>query len=448
LCAQHARGDRDSVARRFVEADLSYNSCERILLCAREFHKHKPVEVLIVQLEFKPEEIAFRDQVREFLRARLPRSIASKVLEGQDAERDDMVLWQKLLAAQGWGGVGWPKQYGGTGWSAMQTSIFDEECAIAGAPPLNPFGLRMVAPVIMAFGNAQQQQRYLPKIASGEEWWCQGYSEPGSGSDLASLKTRAVREGDCYVVTGQKTWNSLGQYADWIFCLVRTDPQAKQQQGISFLLIDMKSPGVSIRPITLLDGSVEVNDVWFDQVRVPLENRIGEENQGWTYAKFLLGHERSSIAGVGIAKRELARLKFIAASERKSGKALLDDPLFAARIAQVEIELTALELTSLRTICAQKNKRAFGPEASVLKVRGTEIHQAISELTMLAMGRYALPWQREAMAAGDQIDPPHQVGPRYARGAAGQYLNLRKLSIYGGTNEIQKNIIAKMLVGL
>jgi alkylation response protein AidB-like acyl-CoA dehydrogenase len=401
-----------------------------------------------VQLEFNQEELAFRDQVRAFVRAKLPTSISTKVLDGQDIDRDDMLIWQRLLAAQGWGGVGWPKQFGGTGWSSMQLNIFDEECAIAGAPRLNPFGLRMVAPVIMAFGNAQQQQRYLPKIASGEEWWCQGYSEPGSGSDLASLKTRAVREGDCYVVTGQKTWNTLGQYADWIFCLVRTDTQAKPQQGISFLLIDMKSPGVSIRPITLLDGSVEVNDIWFDRVRVPLENRIGEENHGWTYAKFLLGHERTNIAGVGIAKRELARLKYIAGTERKHGKALLDDPLFAARVAQVEIDLTALELTSLRTICAEKQQRAPGPEASVLKLRGTEIQQAISELTMLAMGPYALPWQREAMAAGYQIDPLHPVGPPYAQGAAGRYLNLRKLSIFGGTNEIQKNIIAKMLVGL
>jgi alkylation response protein AidB-like acyl-CoA dehydrogenase len=408
----------------------------------------QPIEVCLLQLGFSEEELAFRDQVRSFLRAKLPTSIGTKVLAGQDIERDEMVTWQKLLAAQGWGGLGWPKQFGGTGWTSMQMFIFDEECGIAGAPRLNPFGLRMVAPVIMAFGNAQQQQRYLPTIAAGDEWWCQGYSEPGSGSDLASLKTRAVRDGDSYVVTGQKTWNTLGQYADWIFCLVRTDPQAKAQQGISFLLIDMKSPGVSVRPIKLLDGSVEVNDIWFDQVRVPLQNRIGEENHGWTYAKFLLGHERTSIASIGIAKRELARLKHVAASERKRGKALLDDALFAARVAQVEIDLMALELTTLRTISAEKNKGAPGPEASILKLRGTEIQQAISELTMLAMGPYALPWWHEATAAGYQIDPHHPVGPQYARGAAGRYLNLRKLSIFGGTNEIQRNIIAKMLVGL
>jgi len=401
-----------------------------------------------MHLELNDEELTFRDEVRQFLRTKLPESIARKVLEGEDLNRDDMVTWQRVLAQHGWGGLGWPRQFGGTGWTPMQMHIFDEESALAGGPRLNPFGLRMVAPVIMAFGNPQQQQRYLPRIASGEEWWCQGYSEPGSGSDLASLKTRAVRDGDSYVVTGQKTWNTLGQFADWIFCLVRTDTQVKQQEGITFLLISMKSPGVTVRPIRLLDGSVEVNDVWFDQVRVPIENRIGEENRGWTYAKFLLGHERTNIAGVGAAKRELARLRRIAAGERKNGKPLLDDPLFAARIAQIEIDLTALELTTLRMICAEKNRRAPGPEASVLKVRGTEIQQAISELTMLAVGPYALPWRREAMEAGYQVDPTYEVGPRYAASTAARYLNLRKLSIFGGTNEIQRNIISKMIVGL
>ncbi|HEX4375677.1 MAG TPA: acyl-CoA dehydrogenase family protein [Steroidobacteraceae bacterium] len=395
-----------------------------------------------MQLEPSDEELAFRDEVRSFLRTRLPSSISERVLAGQGATQQDLIAWQKILAAQGWGAMAWPTQFGGPGWSAMQLHIFDEESALAGAPPLSPFGLRMVGPVIMAFGSPAQQQRYLPKIASGEEWWCQGYSEPGAGSDLASLKTLAVREGDDYVVTGQKTWNTFGQYADWIFCLVRTDTQAKQQSGISFLLIDMKSPGITIRPITLLDGSVEVNDIFFDQVRVPSANRIGDENKGWTYAKFLLGHERTAIAGVGGSKRELLRLKRIAASERKSGRPLLDDPLFAARVAQVEIDLLALEVTTLRTIAAEKNRRSPGPEASVLKIRGTEIQQTLSELTMLAMGPYALPWQRDAMAAG------YQTGPDYAAGAAAHYLNQRKVSIYGGTNEIQKNIIAKMLVGL
>jgi alkylation response protein AidB-like acyl-CoA dehydrogenase len=401
-----------------------------------------------MHLDLDDEERAFRDQVREFMRTKLPPAIRDKVLAGREINREDFVTWQRVLAAQGWGGLGWPKQFGGPGWTPMQMHLFDEESALAGGPRINPFGLRMVAPVIMAFGNSRQQQRYLPKIAAGEEWWCQGYSEPGAGSDLASVKTRAVREGDHYLVTGQKTWNTLGQFADWIFCLVRTDPQAKQQAGISFLLIDMKSPGITLRPITLLDGSVEVNDIFFDQVRVPVENRVGEENQGWTYAKFLLGHERTNIAGVGIAKRELARLKRIAASQRQHGRPLLEDPLFAARIAQLQIDLMALELTNLRMIAAEKNKRAPGLEASVLKIKGTEIQQAISELTMLAMGPYALPWQREAMEAGYQSDPGAQVGPPDAAGAAQRYLNWRKLSIFGGTNEIQRNIISKMMVGL
>ena len=393
-----------------------------------------------MQLELSAEELGFREQVRAFLRARLPASTRDKVLTGQTVCHHDSVEWQRILATQGWGAMTWPVQFGGPGWTPMQLHIFDEESALAGAPPLSPFGLRMVGPVIIAFGTAVQQQRFLPKIAAGEEWWCQGYSEPGAGSDLASLKTRAVRDGDHYVVTGQKTWNSMGQYADWMFCLVRTDPGAKPQAGISFLLIDMKSPGITIRPITLLDGSVEVNDVFFDQVRVPVTNRIGDENKGWTYAKFLLGHERTAIAGIGTSKRELLRLKRIAAQERKGGRPLLDDPLFAARIAQVEIDLLALEITTLRTIAAEKNQRAPGPEASVLKIRGTEIQQALSELTMLAIGPYALPWRCEALGRG--------VGPDYAAGAAGHYLNQRKVSIYGGANEIQKNIIAKMLVGL
>jgi len=401
-----------------------------------------------MRLEFTDQEQAFRDEVRGFLREQLSPDISEKVLNGYELSREDHVQWQRRLHERGWGGMGWPVEFGGPGWNSVQQYIFEEESALAGAPRLIPFGTKMVAPVIMAFGSVAQQQRYLPKISSGEEWWCQGYSEPGAGSDLASLKTRAVRDGDSYVVTGQKTWNTLGQFADWIFCLVRTDPQAKMQEGISFLLINMKSPGVTIRPIKLLDGSVEVNDIFFDQVRVPIENRIGDENRGWTYAKFLLGHERTNIAGVGIAKRELARLKRIARDERKNGKPLLDDPLFAARVAQVEVDLMALELTTLRTISMEKNKRAPGPEASVLKVRGTEIQQAISELTMLAMGPYALPWRREAMEAGYQVDPDAEVGPHYASTAAARYLNLRKLSIFGGTNEIQKNIISKMMVGL
>jgi alkylation response protein AidB-like acyl-CoA dehydrogenase len=391
-----------------------------------------------MRLDFTEEDQSFREEVRSFLRERLPREIRDKVLNGVELARADYVLWQRRLHDRGWGATGWPVKFGGAGWSAVQQYIFEEESAKAGAPRMIPFGIKMVAPVIIAFGSAAQQQRFLPTISTGESWWCQGYSEPGAGSDLASLRTRAVREGDHYIVNGQKTWNTLGQYADWIFCLVRTDPQAKQQSGITFLLIDMKSPGISVRPIELLDGGHEVNEVWFENVRVPVENRIGEENRGWTYAKFLLGHERTNIAGIGSAKRELARLKRIAAEERKDGRPLCDDPLFAARIARIEIDLTALEITNLRVLSAESGSRAPGPEASILKIKGTEIQQAISELMMRAAGAYALPMRREAMEAGWQ-------GPAYAATVMGAYLNQRKLSIFGGTNEIQKNIIAKMM---
>ena len=402
-----------------------------------------------MRLEFTEEEQAFRDEVRAFLREQLPPAISEKVLNGYELGREDYLSWQRRLHERGWGGMGWPVQFGGPGWNSVQQYIFEEESALAGSPRLIPFGTKMVAPVLMAFGNAAQQQRFLPKISSGEEWWCQGYSEPGAGSDLASLKTRATRDGDFYVVNGQKTWNTLGQYADWIFCLVRTDPSAKQQSGISFLLIDMKSPGITVRPIALLDGRHEVNEIWFDDVRVPLQNRVGEENKGWTYAKFLLGHERTNIAGIGIAKRELRRLKAIATSERKGGRALIEDPLFAAHVAQVEIDLWALEITNLRVLSAERNAKAPGPEASILKIRGTEIAQRISELAMRAVGPYALPFRREALEAGWQAPPESEAsGPRYAASLAAAYMNQRKLSIFGGTNEIQKNIISKMIVGL
>jgi alkylation response protein AidB-like acyl-CoA dehydrogenase len=394
-----------------------------------------------MDLEFNQDEKDFREEVRAFLREKLPSSIREKVLSGNELSREDHVLWQRTLHERGWGGFSWPKQFGGAAWNSVQQYIFDEESSAAGAPRLIPFGTKMVAPVIMAFGNAAQQQRFLPKISSGEEWWCQGYSEPGAGSDLASLKTRATLEGDHYIVNGQKTWNTLGQFADWIFCLVRTDSQAKPQSGISFLLIDMKSPGITVRPITLLDGGHEVNEIWFEDVRVPVANRIGDENKGWTYAKFLLGHERTNIAGIGGAKRELARLKRIAAGERKHGRALLDDPLFAAHVAQVEIDLWALEITNLRVLSADRGARAPGPEASILKIRGTEIAQRISELMMKAVGPYALPFRRP--------DPSREEpGPSYAATLAATYMNFRKLSIFGGTNEIQKNIISKMIVGL
>ncbi|MBC7500624.1 MAG: acyl-CoA dehydrogenase family protein [Herminiimonas sp.] len=398
-----------------------------------------------MDLNFTADETAFRHEVRSFIARALPVRIQHKVLNGLILERDDYVEWQQLLHAQGWGGTSWKKDFGGTGWNAVQQYIFEEECTAAGAPRTIPFGLKMVAPVIMTFGSAAQQQRFLPKILASEEWWCQGYSEPGSGSDLASVKSTAVRDGDAYIVNGQKTWTTQGQYADWIFCLVRTDTEVKPQRGISFLLIDMKSPGITVRPIITMDGAHEVNEVWFENVRVPVENLVGEENQGWTYAKFLLGHERTNIAGIGIAKREIARLKRISSLEIKRGKPLLKDPMFAARIAQIEIDLTALEITNMRVLSAEAERRAPGPEASILKIKGTEIQQAITELLTQAVGPYALPFRREAMAAGYQGDA---VGPFYSTPLAASYLNMRKLSIYGGSNEIQKNIIAQMILGL
>ena len=381
-----------------------------------------------MDLAFSAAEQDFREEVRRFVAERLPAHIRAKVANGAPLAREDHVLWQRTLHDRGWGGPGWPREFGGPGWSPAEQYIFDEECAAAGAPRLIPFGIKMVAPVIMAFGNAWQQQRFLPKIASAEEWWCQGYSEPGAGSDLASLTTRAERIGDDYVVNGQKTWTTLAQHADWIFCLVRTDPAAKPQRGISFLLIDMKSPGVTVRPIVTLDGAHEVNEVWLEDVHVPAQNLIGAENQGWTYAKFLLGHERSNIAGIGIAKRELARLKRIAQAEGR-----MDDPLFAAKVAQVEIDLMALEITNLRVLSAEQARKAPGPEASILKIRGTEIQQTISELVLKAAGPRALHLHH---------------GDDHAAHLAAGYCNLRKLSIFGGSNDIQRNIIAQTLLGL
>jgi alkylation response protein AidB-like acyl-CoA dehydrogenase len=393
-----------------------------------------------MDLTFTAAEQAFRAEVRAFVEASLPADIRKRVLNGLHLCRDDQMRWHKILAQQGWGAPTWPQEFGGTGWDVVRQYVFEEECAAWGAPGLLPFGLRMVGPVIMAFGNAAQQKRFLPRIAAAEDWWCQGYSEPGSGSDLASLQTSAVRRGPDYVVNGQKTWITLAQHADWIFCLVRTDPAARAQAGISFLLIDMKSKGIAVRPIVTMDGGREVNEVWFEDVHVPAENLVGEENKGWTYAKFLLGHERTNIAGVGVSKRELQRLKRIAASERKHGKPLLEDPFFAARIAQVEIDLMALEITNLRVLSADAARKAPGPEASLLKIKGTEIQQALSELMMQAVGPYGALSRREEDPEGEP------VGPAYAAPLGAAYCNMRKTSIYGGSNEIQKNIISQWLL--
>jgi alkylation response protein AidB-like acyl-CoA dehydrogenase len=398
-----------------------------------------------MDLNFSPEETAFRNEVREFLGAHLPGDISRKVLQHHRLGKEDYVRWQKILFSKGWIAAGWPVEHGGTGWSAIQRYIFEEEAAAAGAPRLTPFGLHMVGPVIIAFGNEAQKKQYLPRILSSEDWWCQGYSEPGSGSDLASLKTRAERQGDAYIVNGQKTWTTHAQYADMMFCLVRTSSTGKKQEGISFLLIDMHSPGVTVRPIITLDGEHEVNEVWFEDVKVPAQNLIGDEGRGWSYAKFLLSHERTGIAGVGNSKRELQLLKHIAGEETAGGRPLIEDPLFRDRIAQVEIDLMALEITCLRVAAADRDGKAPGPEASILKIKGTEIQQELTELMMEAVGPYALP--HLPMAWGDHWIGA-KVGPDYAAPLAARYLNYRKTSIYGGSNEIQRNIIAQMVLGL
>jgi len=402
-----------------------------------------------MDLAFTPDELRFRDEVRAFLRASLPRDLSEKIVQGKRLERDDHIRWHKILYKQGWVAPTWPREFGGPGWSAVQQYIFEEECADAGAPPILPFGPRMVAPVIMKFGSPEQQRHFLPRILSGEDWWCQGYSEPGSGSDLASLKMRAERKGEpqtgMYVCNGQKTWTTLAQHADWIFCLVRTATDVRAQEGISFLLIDMKTPGITVRPIIMLDGEHEINEVWFENVEVPVANRVGEENKGWTYAKYLLGHERTGNAGVGFCKRWLKELKKVAAAQTSNGRPLIEDARFRDKVAQVEIDLMALEITNLRVIAAEAEKKGPGPEASMLKVKGTEIQQALTELFMQALGHHALPWQPAALDYGYDGDV---AGPEYGVAATGDYFNYRKASIYAGSNEIQRNIISKMMLGL
>jgi alkylation response protein AidB-like acyl-CoA dehydrogenase len=403
-----------------------------------------------MDLNYTPDEESFRAEVRAFLAAELPAEIRDKVNLSRRMRKDDLVRWQRILYTRGWGAGMWPKRFGGAGWSVVQQHIFEEEAAAAGAPPQLPFSLRMVAPVLMAFGNGAQQSYFLPRIISGEDWWCQGYSEPGSGSDLASLRTTAERRADHYLVNGQKTWNTLGQHADWIFCLVRTSSEARPQQGISFLLIDMKTPGVSVRPIITMEGEHEINDIFFDNVKVPTENLVGEENKGWTYAKFLLGHERTNNAGIGICKRSLKRLKKIAGAQTMNGRPLIEDSRFRDRIAQVELELMALEITNLRVLSAGASEsRAPGPEVSILKIKGSEIIQQLAELQMHAMGHDALPYIREALDLEWSAPPPlAEHYPEYAPPLSGQYFNQRKTTIYAGSTEVQKNIISKLILGL
>lgn len=388
---------------------------------------------------------AFRDEVRTFLKENLPEEIKNAQQGGAHLTEQQYREWHKILADKGWSTPLWPKEHGGTGWSPVEYAIFDEECYMMGAPRVLPFSVSMLGPVLINFGNDEQRARFLPGIRSGEDWWSQGFSEPGAGSDLASLKTSAVRDGDHYIVNGQKTWTTLGQHGDWIFCLVRTDPNAaKPQMGISFILIDMKSEGVEVRPIITLDGSHEVNEVWFTDVRVPAENLVGEENKGWTYAKFLLQNERIGIAGIGQSKAQLASLKRLAATEKKNGKPLAEDPVFRLKLSEVEIELRALDLTNKRMLVETERGMDPGPVSSMLKIRGSEVAQRLYELKMEAAGLYALPFQPEAGEAGWNGE---LAGTTAQARSAPHYLNTRKISIFGGSNEIQRGIISKMMLG-
>ena len=404
-----------------------------------------------MDLNYSDADNAFREDVRGWIESNLDDDLRFKVNNHRRLKKDDIVRWHRKLASKGWSTVAWPVEWGGTGWNATQRHIWDEECAAAGTPIVLPFGVAMVAPVIMKFGNDAQKKYYLPRIADATDWWCQGYSEPGSGSDLASLKTRAERvadaDGDVYVVNGQKTWTTLGQHADMMFCLVRTEQTERRQEGISFLLIDMKTPGITVRPIITLDEEHEVNEVWLDNVRVPVANLVGEEGKGWTYAKYLLGHERTGIAAVGRSKRELGFLKRLAAGQTKNAKPLLEDPLFAAKVATIEIDLMALEMTVLRVVSSEGARKGPGPEASMLKIKGTEIQQGLSELMLEAAGPLAMPFDKALLEGSEPADDDALVDGDAAP-LAPYYFNYRKTSIYGGSNEIQKNIISQMILGL
>ena len=391
-----------------------------------------------MDLNYSADEAAFRTEVRTWLDANIPPHLKEKVVSYEELDRDDLLTWQRILAKKGWVAPSWPKEWGGTDWNAVQRYIFEEECGAAGAPPLVPFGLAMCAPVLIQFGSDAQKKRFLPRIYHGEDFWCQGYSEPGSGSDLASLKTRAERRADHYLVNGQKIWTTMGHFADWIFCLVRTDFDTRiRQEGISFLLIDMKTPGISVRPLILMDGGHEVNEVFFDNVEVPLENLVHEEGKGWTVAKFLLGHERLNTGRIGASKRELAALKRFAETRQRNGRPLPEDGRFADKLAELEIDLMALEITNLRFLDQLRGGKSPGAGVSMLKIRGTEIQQRLTELAMEAGGA-------EALRISDARGPEAAFNARLAL----RYCNFRKTSIYAGSNEIQRNIMAKMMLGL
>lgn len=393
-----------------------------------------------MDLRFTDEEIAFRAEVRAFIAAHLPAGFREKLNEGRKLTRAEQTEWTRILHAKGWSAPHWPQEWGGTGWDGVKQMIFRDEIQQYPAPELLSFGVSMVGPVIYTFGSEAQKKRFLPRILTLEDWWCQGFSEPGAGSDLAALKTRARCEGDHYILDGQKTWTTLGQYADWIFVLARTDMAAKKQQGISFLLVDMKTPGVTLRPIEMIDGSFEINEVFFDSVRVPAENLVGEENKGWDYAKFLLGNERHGQARIGLAKARLRRIRKLAATIPDGAGKLIDNHAFRQRLTELEIEVKALEMTLFRVVSEERDQPHGkpNPATSILKIRGSELQQATTELLMEALG--------PAAALRHDAETPNEYDA--ARGSMETYFNLRKLSIYGGSNEIQRTIIAKQILGL
>jgi len=399
-----------------------------------------------MDLQFTTDDQAFRAEVRGFLRDKLPPRVRDQVIRAPSyLPKADTKAWHRTLFDRGWVAPNWPKAFGGTGWTVTQRHIYDEEYQAAHCPRLSSFGLTMVGPVIYTFGTEAQKKQHLPSILNGDIFWCQGYSEPGSGSDLASLKTRAERDGDDYVVNGQKIWTSHAHHADWIFALVRTDSKAKPQEGISFLLIDMKTPGLEVKPIISIDGGHYLNEVFFTNVRVPVANRIGEENKGWTYAKFLLGHERTGIAGVAKSKSKLQRLKSIARQELNHAAPLWDDAAFRARVMEIETRLMALDFTQSRMLSAEAAGQKPGSEVSMLKIAGTEIEQALNETMVEALGYYGLPYDRDELRVEANRDP---IGPDYGVGLMSEHLLRRAATIYGGTNEVQRNIIAKRVLRL
>ncbi len=400
-----------------------------------------------MDLRFTADEIQFRDEVRGFFRTALPASIRRKMELGQRLSKDDIVTWQRILNAKGWAVPSWPVEWGGTDWGPVKTYIFKEEMQQAPAPDPLSFNVSMVGPVLIAFGSEAQKKLFLPKLANLDIWFCQGFSEPGAGSDLASLRTAAKREGDHYIVNGQKIWTSRAHNADWMFCLVRTSSEGKPQQGISYLLIDVKTPGLTIRPIHTIDGEHHFNEVFFDNVRVPAENIVGEENKGWTYAKYLLGHERVGIARIGAAKHRIQRAKALAADVMIGDTPLSETPRFREKVASIEVELKALEITQMRVVAnsVRLPKGAADPTSSILKLKGTELQQATTEILMEVAGANAMIREPDHLW-GTATEP--SIGPEWTTTTAADYFYMRAASIYGGSNEIQKNVIAKRILEL